>query len=291
VDLTAIYLLFLPAALYLRAVRVLAARGYRVPLLQQACWFSGVALMGVALLSPLDELGETDLLSAHMGQHLLIADLAAPLVLLGLRSPVYAFLLPRPILVPLARAKRLRSLFRRVRQPWVAAPLWVLILYGWHLAPAYEAALRSAPLHALQHQTFIVGSLLVWLSVLEPTRRRVPGGLWKIAHITGVRFAGMFLGMAFLLVQSPVYESFYGSRALEHGLSPLEDQQLAGGLMLGLDLALMIGALCFFFMRTAHDAEAEELRTPPAAAASERLDVGAPDATGLPSETHVKPLG
>jgi putative copper resistance protein D len=144
----------------------------------------------------------------------------------------------------------------------------VLILYGWHLAPAYEGALRSAPLHALQHQTFIVGSLLVWLSVLEPTRRRVPGGLWKIAHITGVRFAGMFLGMAFLLVQSPVYESFYGRRALEHGLSPLEDQQLAGGLMLGLDLALMIGALCFFFLRTAQDVDREELQTPPAAASS-----------------------
>ena len=263
-DLTAVYLLLLPAALYLRAVRVLADRGYQVPRVQQICWFAGLALVGIALLSPLDDLGETDLLSAHMAQHLLIGDLAAPLILLGLRTPLYAFLLPRPILVPLARTTRLRRLFRRVRQPWVAAPLWVFILYGWHLAPAYEAALRSAPVHALQHQSFIIGSLLVWLSVLEPTRRRVPGGLWKIAHIVGVRFAGMFLGMAFLLVQSPVYESFYGRRALEHGLSPLEDQQLAGGLMLGTDLALMIGALCFFFLRTAQDADREELRTPPA---------------------------
>jgi cytochrome c oxidase assembly factor CtaG len=257
-DLTALYLLLLPAALYLRAVRVLGRRGYRVPLLQEVAWLTGLVLIGVALLSPLDHLGETDLLSAHMAQHLLIADLAAPLIIIGLRSPVYAFLLPRPVLVPLARTRSLRRLFRKVRQPWVAAPLWVAILYGWHLAPAYEGALRSAPLHALQHQTFIIGSLLVWLSVLEPTRRRVPGALWKIAHITGVRFAGMFLGMAFLLVQTPIYESFYGQRAFEHGLSPLEDQQLAGGLMLGLDLAVMIGALCFFFLRTAQDAEAKE---------------------------------
>ena len=87
--------------------------------------------------------------------------------------------------------------------------------------------------------------------MLEPTRRRVPGALWKIAHITGVRFAGMFLGMAFLLVRHPVYEGFYGGRALEHGLTPLEDQQIAGGLMLGLDLVVMIGALTFFFLRTA----------------------------------------
>src|SRR5919109_1465537 len=238
-DITAVYLLLLPAALYVRAVRVLRRRGYRVPLVQQLCWYAGLALIGVALLSPLDSLGQTDLLSAHMGQHLLLGDIAAPLLLLGLRSPVYAFLLPKPVLVPLARSRALRGLLRRLRQPWVAGPLWVLILYGWHIAPAYEAALRSAPLHAVQHQSFIVGSMLVWLSVLEPTRRRVPGGLWKIAHITGVRFAGMFLGMAFLIIQRPIYEGFYGRRALEHGLSPIEDQQLAGGLMLGLDLVVM----------------------------------------------------
>lgn len=257
-DATAIYLLLLPAVLYLRAATVLARRGYRVPVPQQACWYGGLALIGVALLSPLDELGETDLLSAHMGQHLLIGDIAAPLIVLGMRSPVYAFLLPRPVLVPVARSRGLRRGLRFVRQPWIAAPLWILILYGWHLAPAYEGALRSPPLHALQHQTFILGSVLVWLSVLEPTRRRVPGGLWKIAHITGVRFAGMFLGMAFLIIQSPIYESFYGRRAEQHGLSPLQDQQLAGGLMLGLDFAVMVGALCFFFLRTAQDADREE---------------------------------
>jgi cytochrome c oxidase assembly factor CtaG len=267
VDLTSVYLVLLPAALYGRAVVVLARRGYRVPLLQQVSWFAGLALLGAALLSPIDHLGETDLLSAHMAQHLLIADLAAPLLILGMRSPVYAFLLPRPLLVPVARARWLRRLLRSLRKPWVAAPLWLLVLYGWHLAPAYEAALRSPALHGLQHQCFIVASLLVWLSVLEPARRRVPGGFWKIAHIVGVRFSGMFLGMAFLIVQRPVYEGFYGERALEHGLTPVQDQQIAGGMMLGLDFLVMMGALAFFFMRTAQDADRDEAleRTRPAA--------------------------
>jgi cytochrome c oxidase assembly factor CtaG len=269
VDLTSIYLVLLPAALYWRAVVVLGRRGYRVPWFQRLAWFGGLALIGAALLSPIDHLGETDLVSAHMGQHLLIADLAAPLLILGMRSPVYAFLLPRPLLVPLARSRGLRRLLRSLRKPWVAAPLWLVVLYGWHLAPAYEGALRSSVLHGLQHQSFIVASLLVWLSVLEPARRRVPGGLWKIAHVTGVRFSGMFLGMAFLIVQHPLYEGFYGSRALEHGITPLQDQQIAGGMMLGLDFLVMMGALGFFFLRSAQDADREEAleRTRPAPSA------------------------
>jgi cytochrome c oxidase assembly factor CtaG len=257
-DLTALYLLVLPAALYVRAVRILARRGYRVPRWQRASWFGGLALMGIALLSPLDSLGETDLLSAHMAQHLLIADLSAPLLVIGLRSPVYAFILPRALFAELARSHRLRTTFRFLKQPLVAGPIWIAVLYGWHLAPSYEAALRSPVLHALQHQTFIVASILLWVSVLEPARRRVPGELWKIPHIVGTRFAGMFLGMAFVILQRPIYEGFYGQRALEHGLTPAEDQQIAGGLMLAIDFLVMIGALIFFFMRAAEDADRKQ---------------------------------
>jgi putative membrane protein len=262
VDLTAIYLLGLPAFLYLRAVSILKQRGPRVPIWQQVAWFAGLALMGIALLSPLDDLGETDLLSAHMAQHLLIADLAAPLLVIGLRWPVYPFLLPRAMTAAIGRSKPIRKTFRFLRQPLVAGLLWIAVLYGWHLAPAYEAALRNPFLHALQHQTFIVASLLVWTAVLEPARARVPGGLWKIAHIVGVRFAGMFLGMAFVIVQSPFYEGFYGDRALAHGISPETDQGIAGGMMLAVDFVVMLAALCFFFLRSAQDAdlaqEAEE---------------------------------
>jgi putative membrane protein len=259
VDLTALYLVVLPAALYLRAVRVLARRGFHVPNSQRALWFGGLALLAIALLSPLDDLGETDLLSAHMAQHLLLGDLSAPLLVLGARWPVYAFLLPPPVMAPLARSRTVRAVLRTVTQPVVAGVIWVFTLYTWHAAPLYEGALENPFLHALQHQAFVIASLLVWIAVLEPTRRRVPGGLWKIAHIGGIRLAGMFLAMVFIWSTRPLYVGFYGDRAREHGITPLTDQQIAGGMMLALDFITIFAAFIFFFWRSATDAEREEL--------------------------------
>jgi len=244
-------------ALYVRAVRVLGRRGYSVPVWQQVAWHAGILLTAVGLLSPLDGLGE-ELLIAHMGQHLLIADIAAPLLLVGLRSPVYAFLLPRPLLVPLARRDGLRRVFRVLRRPLVAIPVWIFILYAWHFSFAFEAALENDLVHALQHQTFVVGAVLVWWSVIEPKRRRLPGDLWKVPYVIGARLAGMFLGMAFVLLRSPAYPGSYATTTREHGLSVLTDQQVAGGMMLGLDLLVMLFAVSFFFYRSAQEHDQAE---------------------------------
>ena len=100
--------LVLLEGLYLRALRVLKRRGVTVPRFQIAMWHTAMALWIIGLLSPVDWYGD-DLLSAHMLQHLLIADLAAPIMLVGLRNPVLMFFLPRSALVPLARTRWLRT--------------------------------------------------------------------------------------------------------------------------------------------------------------------------------------
>jgi cytochrome c oxidase assembly factor CtaG len=257
----AVIAILLAEVLYLRAVHVLGKRGYEVPFWQQLSWHGGVTLTAIGLLSPIDTLAE-DLLSAHMAQHLLIADLSAPLLLVGMRSPVYAFFLPRPALIAVAHRRRLRKLFRTVRRPLVAIPVYVAILYGWHFAFMFETALDNDAVHVLQHWSFVFGSVLVWWAPLEPKRRRLHGELWKIGHIIGARLAGMMLGMAFVVMRSPAYDA-YGDRAREHGLTPLADQQIAGGMMLGLDVLVMLFALALFFWASARDADEAEAATRP----------------------------
>ena len=245
--------------LYLRALKVLGRRGVHVPGGQIVLWHAGIALWVIGFFSPIHAWGD-DLLSAHMAQHLLIADLAAPLLLAGLRNPVLMFYLPRPALVTLARSGWPRRAFRWIRQPLVAIPIYALFLYGWHFSIFFQAAVRNPLVHALQHMSFVGIGILVWWSALEPKRRRLRGELWKIPYLLGARMIGMMLGMSFVLIRVPIYTGVYGSGERRFGLSALADQQIAGALMVTVDLLIMVFALCFFFYKASQEADREEQR-------------------------------
>jgi putative membrane protein len=249
--------LVLLEGLYLRALRILRGRGVQVPTPQIVAWHGAMALWIAGLLSPIDDLGD-DGLAFHMLQHLMIADMAAPLMLVGLRNPMLAFFLPRDVLVLLARTHWLRQGFRTLRKPLVALPVYVLVLYAWHFSIFFDAAVRHPLVHALQHSSFIAIGVLVWWSVLEPKRRRLRGELWKIGHILTARFLGMFLGMCFVLIRVPIYTGVYGRGDRALGLSPIHDQQLAGGMMVVLDIILMVFALAFFFQRAGAQYDTDE---------------------------------
>lgn len=240
------------ALLYVRAVRVLGGRGYRVPAGQQAFWWTGFVFLTAAFLSPLDT-EALEVVWAHMAQHVLMADVAVPLMLIGVRNPVLQFYLPRPILEPLARRRGLRTFFHRLRNPALAVGVYTVVLYGWHLGPAFTAALENDYVHALQHQSFIAFSALVWWPLIEPNRRRLPGALWKIPYFLGARIPTMFLGMAFVVAQKPFYSSFYGTGTRAGGLSPTADQQLGGAIMMMVDVVSLMIVLSVVFWRTARD--------------------------------------
>jgi cytochrome c oxidase assembly factor CtaG len=256
-DPGVLIVLLVLSALYVRAVHVLGRRGYHVPRGQQFWWWLGIGCQALALLGPPDALADK-LVSAHMAEHLLLADVAVPFLLAGVRTPVLVFLLPKPVLVPLAHRYTLRRIFRFMRGPLVAIPIYLVILYGWHFKATFEAALHDPALHALQHLSFVFAGVLIWWSALEPQRRRLRGELWKIPYIFAQRMVSMFLGVGLVVSRTAFYEGYYHDSARAYGLTPLADQQIAGGLMMTLDVVIIMGALIFFFWRASQDADRAE---------------------------------
>ena len=96
-------------------------------------FLAGVAIVVLGIVSPLDAIAEEYLQSAHMLQHVLIADLGVALALLAVRGPLSMFFLPRDLLAPLARMQPLRRTLTFLLRPPVAVALWLGVLVAWHL--------------------------------------------------------------------------------------------------------------------------------------------------------------
>ena len=143
--------------LYLRRTRTLARRGTPVVAWRRAIFWLGIALVVVALNSPVDAIGEHDLFFIHMVQHVVLGDLAPLCFVAGLTGPVL-----RPVL-----AFRLVDRLRILTHPFVALPLWAVDLYVWHVPYLYEAALHHSSIHALEHTMFFTCGGLMWAPVVE----------------------------------------------------------------------------------------------------------------------------
>ena len=229
--------------LYARRVRTLAIDGHRVPGWRQACFYSGFAVIGAALtsLGPASQ----DLLYMHMIEHLLLGDIAALLIVLGLTGPLLAPVLRIPVF------DRLRVL----THPLVAFPLWVVDLYVWHLPVLYQAALRHPGIHALEHVMFLGCGINMWMCLFGPLP--TPswfGNLAKLIYIVAVRMAGTILGNVFLWSGTVFYPYYIHGDAVYH-ISPLADQSIAGAIMMVEESILTLCLFCWLFLRTAREGE------------------------------------
>jgi putative membrane protein len=192
-----------------------------------------VALGTLALVSPLDYVGEEYLLSAHMLQHVIIGDLAVALAVVALRGPLTFFLIPSAVLGRLARLGWLRSGLRFLLNPKVAFVLWALVIAGWHIPAAYDYTLTHQVVHDFEHVSFVIGGLLVWIQLVDPARRRELGLAGKLALAIALFAAGQVLADVLIFAMRPLYGSYAEQPDRLCGLSPLEDQRLAGLVMMG----------------------------------------------------------
>jgi cytochrome c oxidase assembly factor CtaG len=232
------------AGLYVVRARTLALRHRPVPGWRQLCFAAGILLMLVALVSPLAAL-DHELVWVHMAQHLLLADLAALLIVLGLTGP---------LLQPLLAMRGLGWL-RLLSQPVVALPLWLANLYLWHLPALYQAALSNQAVHALEHACFVGFGIAMWMALLGP----LPKPDWfgngaRLIYVVVVRFGGAVLANVLLWAGSPLYPDYAPGEAA-HGITPLADQGAAGVLMMIEQSLVTLGLFAWLFFRAAQQSD------------------------------------
>jgi putative membrane protein len=230
------------AVAYWARARTLSWDGRPVPLWRQLCFGSGLLLISVALFSPIGHIAE-ELVIAHMGEHLLIGDLATLLIVLGLTKGLL-----QPIL-----SVRLFSRLQILAHPLVALPLWALNFYLWHIPALYDAAYGTAPVHALEHTCFLFFGCLMWMPIFGPLPKPewFTAG-WKVGYVIAVRFAGAVLGNVLMWSGSVLYD-VYGKGEQYWGISPIGDQSTAGAIMMVEGTFLALGVLAWIFFEVARE--------------------------------------
>ncbi len=227
---------------YWARVRTLSWDGRPVPLWRQLCFGAGLLLISVALFSPVGHVAE-ELVIAHMVEHLLIGDLATLLLVLGLTRSLLQPILAIPFF------NRLQVL----THPLLALPLWALNFYLWHVPALYDAAYGTAPLHALEHTSFLVFGCLMWMPVFGPLPKpEWFTAAWKVGYVVAVRFAGAVLGNV-LMWSGTVLYPIYAPGEHYWGISPMTDQSTAGAIMMVEGTFLALGVLAWIFFEVARE--------------------------------------
>src|SRR3954447_11352488 len=235
------------AAVYVIRCRTLKHEKRPVPSWRQASFLAGCLLIVVAVTPPVDHIADR-LLAAHMAQHVLLGDLAALLVALGLTGPVL-----QPIL-----HTRVNRALRRLSHPVAAFVLWAIDLYVWHLPFMYQAALRNDLVHTFQHACFFLFGLNMWFALIGPLPKPAWfGNLGRLGYVIAVRLTGALLANIFLW-SGTVFYPYYAAGEREHGLTALQDQGAAGAIMMVTESVVTLGLFALLFLRTAAESERKQ---------------------------------
>ena len=223
-----------------------------------ATWVHAVAFAGAilallaALVSPIDALGEEYLFSAHMLQHVLLGDIAPLLLLLSLS---------RVMLRPVTR--RLMGIERALgplASPVTAIVIWLGTMYLWHIPALYDAALQHPLVHVLEHFSFFAAGLALWWPLVQPIpMRRSLTGLQPLAYIATAKGSLAALGLV-LAWSSTAFYPFYEDVPRIWNLSAVEDQNVAGAIMMVEQSMTLVLVLVWVFVRMLTRSEEDEQR-------------------------------
>jgi putative membrane protein len=216
-----------------------------------ALFAAGLLLILAALVSPIDGLGD-QLLVMHMVQHVILLDLVPICLILGLNK-----VLLRPV------ARKLHGVERRagyLAHPAFAVLAYAGFMWAWHIPALYDAAVRNSAVHALEHICFVAAGTLYWWHLLSPIRSRMRlGGLGPVSYMISTKLLVGALGIVLAFAPASFYP-FYEHHPHYWGLSPSEDQSMAG-LVMALEQSIVMGiALVVLFVQMLTESEREAQR-------------------------------
>jgi cytochrome c oxidase assembly factor CtaG len=196
-------------------------------------WFAlGWSVLALALVSPLHAGGEHSF-ALHMAEHELLMLVAAPLLVLARPLGTLLWALPRAARAVVGRWSRGRAVtgaWHALTGPVTATALQAVALWAWHAPRPFGLALASEGWHVLQHLSFLITALLFWTAMFDRRRMQrhaavVIGCLFATATVSGA------LGALMAFSSSPWYAGYAALGMTPLGLTPAEDQQVAGLLM------------------------------------------------------------
>jgi cytochrome c oxidase assembly factor CtaG len=237
------------AAAYLKRAHRLGSEGRPVPGWRQLCFGMGMVVCGIALAGPIDVQSEK-LLWVHMIQHLILADIASLLIVLGFTGP---------LLQPLLTFRAGRPL-RRLTHPVVAISLFTFNLYLWHIPVLYQAVLHDESLHVLEHLLFLSTGILLWMPLFGPLPK--PQWFGKGAHVlytVGIWLPSMVMANVFMWADTVFYPD-YSKTAEAAGITPIADQSTSGAILMAECTVLALIIFGWVFLNWAkEDIEKQDL--------------------------------
>ena len=219
----------------------------------QAIAFAGcILLLLVAVVSPIDRLGEEYLFSAHMVQHILLGDLAPLLLLLSLS---------RVIMRPATRRlHRIERKLGRFAHPSAFIAAWLALVYFWHIPALYDAALEHPFAHGLEHATFFTAGTLLWWPLIQPVpmRHRLEG-MQGLLYVFAAKASLGVLGL-YLTWSSSVAFDYYNDVPRIWDLTAISDQNVGGAIMMVEQALVLLLVFSLLFVKMLTQSEEAERR-------------------------------
>ena len=217
-----------------------------------ALFVAGILTTAAALLSPIDVLGE-QLFFMHMVQHLLLLDIAAILLILGLTRKIL-----RPVTRYVLPAERKAGF---LATPVFAISLYVVVMWVWHIPALYDLALENTFVHVLEHLAFAIAGGLYWWHIFSPIRpRHRLMGLGAAGYMASTKVMVGLLGV-FLTFSPESFYGFYEEQPRFWDLSPGEDQAIGGAIMALEQMIVMGAAFGWLFVRMLSESDKADRRT------------------------------